>query len=103
MRIFAMPILLVSDSTLWVVDYDESGIRKPAQQVDQTTLYVNRSHEFAARYGSKTYELTHLHIFTRKGFVDFLDKIVKAPALFRERVYTNVTEVKQHAARKNNL
>ncbi len=63
-------ILVVSDGTLWVVDYDESGKRSPPNLVDEATLFVGLEY-LTPR--PETYKISHLQIFTRKGFTVFVD------------------------------
>jgi hypothetical protein len=68
-----LPILVVPDGTLWVVDYDENGQRSaqplPAEGCE---LFVGRSYKLAQ---NMTYTITHLHIFTQTGFVSFLRQL----------------------------
>jgi hypothetical protein len=69
---FVMPILIVSDSTLWVADYSESGQRKGApEQVEEATLFVDREYG----QGNGGYYIGHLHMFTLTGFSNFLKKL----------------------------
>ena len=57
-----VPVLVVSNETLWVVDYSDTGNAEP-QSVDETTLFVDRRYEIPQR--SEPFTITHLHIFTR--------------------------------------
>jgi len=68
-----LPILVITDNTLWVADYSQAGALEAApRQVDEATLFVGR------RYSSKllpTYTLSHLHIYTRSKIGQFLDQV----------------------------
>jgi hypothetical protein len=79
-----LPILVISEGTLWVADYAETGDRIGAPvQVNETTLFIDRKYEI--RSGT-AYHISHLHIFTRSGFVDFLQEVSLAGQL-RERMF----------------
>jgi hypothetical protein len=69
-----IPILVVSDETLWVVDYSEDGsIQGDPNKTDEALLYVNRA--YSERIGV-SYSVSHLHVLTKTGFVKYFDKIV---------------------------
>jgi hypothetical protein len=70
---FLLPVLIVSDSALWVVPYSEDGTRHEPQKVEDTTLYVDRPFEYSPV--KIKYTITHLHICTRSGFTAFLNKL----------------------------
>jgi hypothetical protein len=67
---FVTAILVVSDGTLWTVDYDEAGTRAPPQPADEATLFVGREY-LTPR--PETYRIGHLQIFTKSGFFGFID------------------------------
>jgi hypothetical protein len=69
---FIMPVLVVSDRTLWVVDYNKSGKREAPMLVDRADLYVDRGVDLKTRAAPMRYHLRHLHICTRTGFVQLL-------------------------------
>lgn len=78
---FVLPVLVISDRTLWVVDYAENGSREGSpMQVNETTLFVDR--DYAMGHG-QTYHISHLHIYTRTGFTAFLTEISHAGDLRR--------------------
>jgi len=80
-----LPVLVVSDDTLWVVDYDEEGQHVgPSHQVDACELYVDREYALA---DGKSYRISHLHIYTRKGLVAFLDSLTGPSSLQVERMF----------------
>jgi hypothetical protein len=95
---FVMPVLVVSDETLWVVDYDEKGTRNQPTKTDAALLYVDRHQDLGTRTGQKArYHLSHLHIHTRKGFVELLNELGDPSGnRSRERVYG--WAIRQHAA-----
>jgi hypothetical protein len=70
---FLLPVLIVSDSALWVVPYAEDGTRHEPQKVEEATLYVDRPFEYSPL--NVKYRITHLHICTRTGFAAFLNKL----------------------------
>jgi hypothetical protein len=78
-----LPILVVSDDTLWVVDYSNTG-NSPPQKVQETTLFVDRTYKLQ----QGVLKVTHLHIFTRSGFIDFVGQVGSpSPAGLRERIF----------------
>lgn len=76
-----LPILVVSDDTLWVVDYSDNGNTAP-ELVKETTLFVDRSYKLQQGH----FTATHLHIYTRSGFSEFLDEF-ESQSNFRERAF----------------
>jgi hypothetical protein len=71
---FIIPILVVSDGTLWVADYSEDGtlIRGPSQ-ADESVLFVGRDYWAPLRI---CYTISHLHIFTKRKIASFFDRVV---------------------------
>jgi hypothetical protein len=84
---FVMPVLLVNDGTLWVVDYTEEGVRGVAVPEDQATLYVDRKLAIQGRYTKLTYHLSHLHIYTRAGFIAMLKNLDSGTGSLLERIF----------------
>lgn len=80
-----LPVLVVSDETLWVVDYSNAGVIAP-QQADETTLFVGQSYKISQR--AEQYTISHLHIYTRTGFTKFLNDL-RSPAQngLKERLF----------------
>ena len=67
-----LPILVVSNDALWVVDYEDDGtMRGEPKPADETTLYVDRRYDVHDR----EMRLTHLHVFTESGLETFLTRI----------------------------
>lgn len=68
-----LPLLVVSDDTLWVVDYGEDGkpVGKP-RLCDEALLYVGREY---SRPRNISFTISHLHVYTKTGVMKFLDRI----------------------------
>jgi hypothetical protein len=89
--VLVLPILLVNDGTLWLVDYSEAGemVGDP-KRGEEATLYVNRAItlELQGR-PNLLYRLSHLHILTRTGFSMFLSHVRRpdSRAQLQERMF----------------
>lgn len=81
-----LPVLVVSDGTLWVVDYDERGQRSEPKSTDECQVFVDRAYQLEPPDASK-YTITHLHMFTRTGLVAFLRGIMAPNSLLLERMF----------------
>jgi hypothetical protein len=79
-----LPVLVVSDATLWRVPYTEEGERGEPTLVDEVTLFVGREYPLAS--GSAVH-ISHLHIYTRAGFVRFIDDLTLPNSTFWERAF----------------
>ena len=68
---FVVPVLVVSDGTLWVADYSEDGREtKDPVQIDESVLFVGRE------YGGRiSYTISHLHILTKSRVSSFFDRL----------------------------
>lgn len=68
-----LPLLVVSDNTLWVVDYGDDGkpFGKP-RLCDEALLYVGRKYR---RPGNISFTISHLHVYTKTGVMKFLDRV----------------------------
>lgn len=88
-----VPILLVSDDCLWIVDYDSDGnpaeptTGLQAEQSDEVTFFVDRplSVTGLARPEDYTCTISHLHIMTKKGLSAFLQDLERKPPNFGRR------------------
>jgi hypothetical protein len=70
---FVVPVLVVSDKTLWVVDYSEDGREtKDPVQVDESVLFVGR--EYGGSMQKISYTISHLHILTKSRVSAFFDQ-----------------------------
>jgi hypothetical protein len=77
---FVLPILIVSDATLWTVHYDATGARSEPRKADQATLWVDRIFDTNL---SVKYLINHLQICTRSGFEIFLNGLAHPDMLDR--------------------
>ncbi|MDJ1160425.1 hypothetical protein QHI69_00710 [Burkholderia gladioli pv. gladioli] len=67
-----IPVLVVSNETLWVVDYDATGgVSVGPQRVHETQLYVGRRNKLNGR----DFAISHLHICTEEGLIQLLSRI----------------------------
>ncbi|MEY2467227.1 MAG: hypothetical protein QOD03_1748, partial [Verrucomicrobiota bacterium] len=73
-----LPIVVVPDSALWIVDYDENGlIRKAPQQVDSGELFIGREIQVSKEaMMAHQFEISHIHFFTLTGFSSFFSTVV---------------------------
>jgi hypothetical protein len=59
-----LPVLVVSDDTLWVADYASNGrLQRDPFTVTEVTYYLGREYQLPC--GFRTYTVSHLHICTR--------------------------------------
>ncbi|MGF6292508.1 hypothetical protein QFZ98_004369 [Paraburkholderia youngii] len=67
-----LPVLVVSNETLWVVDYDATGgVSVGPQRVHETQLYVGRGNKL----NGHDFAISHLHICTEEGLRQLLLRI----------------------------
>lgn len=67
-----IPVLVVSDETLWTVDYDDDGrVSSGPSLVDETVLYVGRGYEVY----NVPFFVSHLHFCTEKGLGQLLARV----------------------------
>ena len=80
-----IPVLVVSDGTLWAADFSLDGKLETApHQVDEGLLFIGKS------YGNtfqSTITLSHLHIFTKIGICNFLRDLGKTDSRFWESAF----------------
>jgi hypothetical protein len=76
---FVMPVLVIPNGTLRVVDYDAAGHRSAPRAVDEAILWVNRGHTVKNEKCSGIYHLSYLHVYTRTGFIGLLDDFAVGP------------------------
>lgn len=70
-----IPSLVVSDDTLWAVEYASDGSQTSApKKVDEITFFVDRKFPVDVTYVREV-SVSHLHIFTERGFKKRLDNI----------------------------
>jgi hypothetical protein len=67
-----LPVLVVSDETLWVADYTEDGqTYKAPYKLDEALLFVGRDYY----QGGLSFTISHLHICTRRGISQLLERV----------------------------
>jgi hypothetical protein len=67
-----LPVLVVADETLWVVDYDAGGAEvADPRVVESAEVFVGRS--YVGMFPPFNYEVSHLHIVTLAGLTQLLD------------------------------
>jgi hypothetical protein len=77
-----LPILVVANDALWVADYAEDGTASsPPFNVDEATVYLGR--EYSVGFHTK-FVATHLHVYTRRGIIRFLEGLVWADSTWNE-------------------
>lgn len=84
---FFMPILLVSDETLWVVDYQADGTRGPPRQENEAIYFVDRACDIDHPRYKGRYCQTHLHIHTRVGFERLIQKLGAPDSFLMEKIF----------------
>ena len=57
-RTLVIPVLVVPNSCLWLIDFDRGGVASPARQASHCEVYVN------VPVGDKGFRITHLEIWT---------------------------------------
>ena len=68
-----IPVLVVSDQTLWVADYSEDGkLKNGPMQADEAVLFVGREYSSVPIW----YTISHLHIVTKRQIGSFLKNLV---------------------------
>lgn len=69
-----IPILVIPDETLWTVDYSEIGNRVGDPKLSNScTLYLGSLYDYQVSTGKGKYCISHLNIYTVRGFVKFLE------------------------------
>ena len=53
-----IPVLVVPDSCLWLINFDDNGVPSPARQAEYCEVYIN------VPVGDKGFRITHLEIWT---------------------------------------
>jgi hypothetical protein len=85
-----LPLLVIPDQSLWVVDYDETGQRAEPQRVESASLFVGREYPLGNQRGLK-YTISHLEITTQTGFLSFVTDLVSSnPVGIWERGFRQV-------------
>jgi hypothetical protein len=74
---FIVPALIVANGSLWTVDYDENCARGDPQLVEETSFFLGQDYgaSFLNLDGEPRYWISHLHIYTQRGFVKALQTL----------------------------
>jgi hypothetical protein len=84
---FILPILVVSDGCLWAIDYDQEGnVVAPPRQDDSAEIYMSRDYPIVAQ-PHKPYCITHLHVYTRRGFSELVSKLAHPSGAYLDRIF----------------
>lgn len=71
-----LPVLVVANDTLWAADYSLKGERiDEPHQLNDCTIYIGKKYSFSTSRHPLQHRLSHLHVFTKKGFDDFLQRM----------------------------
>ena len=78
-----LPILVVSDDTLWVANYQADGrVAGDPSSVDEITFYLGRKYTLSREATSFT--ISHLHIYTRRHIPTLFDQIAGGGAIWSQ-------------------
>jgi hypothetical protein len=71
-----IPVVVVPDSTLWVVDYDSDGkiVGRP-RTVRRCSYYVGASYYGGDNLSGSSYHVSHLEFVTLSGLAELLDDL----------------------------
>jgi hypothetical protein len=70
----ALPVLVVSDGTLWSVDYKSDTLEPSTpKEINEATIFIGK--DYWQSMPSCAYTVSHLHIYTETGFGGFLDEL----------------------------
>lgn len=77
-----IPVLVVSDGTLWTVDYASKGNPSGSPtQAEEVELFVNRAYSSGIH---TNYRISHLHIYTRSRFRNLLSEVVDTDTVMKK-------------------
>lgn len=88
-----LPILVLADKTLWVADHTAEGVAnsKP-RQVDECSIYLDATITTMGTYCELSYPISHLLVFTKTGFSDFLWRFRNRKAV-RDQLLPDTSEI----------
>jgi hypothetical protein len=73
LRCIVLPVLVVSNDTLWAADYSENGsLQGPPKLVSEVEMFVGERYEMP---GQHEFAISHMHIMTKDQVVQFMTKI----------------------------
>ena len=71
-----IPVLVVADGMLWVVDYSAEGqISQAPKKVSECTIFVGKKYTFGSTHSFLEHQISHLHVYTKGGFDAYLEQI----------------------------
>jgi hypothetical protein len=71
-----LPVLVVTDGTLWVVNYAEEGSRQEGPtQVDEVKFFIGNQQNFE-KNPIFSYTISHLHVVTKSGLSNLLQRFM---------------------------
>jgi hypothetical protein len=83
-----LPVVLVSDGTLWIADYSESGeLCSDPQETDEATFHLGWNYELHNPFDvvhPATFTVTHLHIVTLRQLPKLLDEIDRKGRIWQQ-------------------
>jgi hypothetical protein len=75
-----IPILVLSDSNLWVADYSENGSKQGRpHQTDEAEIFIDSV--YGLPNTQSRYTISHLHVYTKSGAHSFLTKLMQDDVL----------------------
>ena len=78
-----LPVLVVSDETLWVADYSSRGeLQREPFRVSELTYYLGR--QYASARAERALTISHLHIVTRTEIRTWLHGIAQGGGIWQE-------------------
>jgi hypothetical protein len=82
-QVAILPVLVVSDATLWVADYASNGrLERDPFTVDEITFYLGRKYEL--RRQLLVFTISHLHIYTRRHVHTLFEQIAGGGGIWPE-------------------
>jgi hypothetical protein len=78
-----LPVLVISDNTLWVADYASNGrLARDPFTVQEITFYLGRTYELSRE--RLTFTISHLHIYTRSHLHALFEQIAGGGSIWPE-------------------
>jgi len=75
-RSIVLPVLVVSDGTLWVANYSENGdLQDGPIQKDEVEFYIGDTQQFDKT--RREFTISHLHIVTKSGLKHLLQRFAE--------------------------
>ncbi len=95
-----LPVLVVADETLWAVDYDDTGsTTAEPKPVDECSIYLNTDVLGKGPNFQFSYPISHLLVYTKKGFSDFLERFTNH-GMVRDHLLLDAHDLRQSVKAK---